>query len=94
MNVNYEYYRVFYHVAKLKSFTQAAEVLMNSQPNITRTIRSLEREDRGLPIIAMTANAFVEDVQMAKNTGMSEHIAKPLDMDRLCAILNRYLKKP
>ena len=44
MNVNYEYYRVFYHVAKLKSFTQAAEVLMNSQPNITRTIRSLERE--------------------------------------------------
>ncbi len=44
MNINYEYYRVFYHVAKLKSFTQAAEVLMNSQPNITRTIRSLERE--------------------------------------------------
>lgn len=60
----------------------------------TAAIRSLEREDRGLPIIAMTANAFVEDVQMAKNTGMSEHIAKPLDMDRLCAILNRYLKKP
>ena len=44
MNINYEYYRVFYHVAKLKSFTPAAEVLMNSQPNITRTIRSLERE--------------------------------------------------
>lgn len=44
MNINYEYYRVFYYVAKLKSFTQAAETLMNSQPNITRTIRNLERE--------------------------------------------------
>ena len=44
MNINYEYYRVFYHVAKLRSFTQAAEALLNSQPNITRTIRNLERE--------------------------------------------------
>lgn len=44
MNINYEYYRIFYYVAKLKSFTQAAACLMNSQPNITRTIRNLERE--------------------------------------------------
>lgn len=44
MNINYEYYRVFYYVAKLKSFTQAAEALLNSQPNVTRTIRNLERE--------------------------------------------------
>lgn len=44
MNINYEYYRIFYYVAKLKSFTQAATCLMNSQPNITRTIRNLERE--------------------------------------------------
>ena len=33
-----------------------------------------------LPIVAMTANAFAEDVQLAKNTGMNGHIAKPLDM--------------
>ena len=44
MNINYEYYRVFYHVAKLRSFTQAAEALLNSQPNITRIIKNLERE--------------------------------------------------
>lgn len=44
MSIHYEYYRVFYYVAKYKSFTQAASALMNSQPNITRTIRNLEQE--------------------------------------------------
>lgn len=44
LNINYEYYRVFYYVARFRSFTQAAEALRNSQPNITRTIRNLERE--------------------------------------------------
>ena len=44
MNINYEYYRVFYYVAKFGSFTQAADALLNSQPNVTRTIRNLERE--------------------------------------------------
>lgn len=44
MNINYEYYRIFYHVAKCKSFTQAAHVLLNSQPNITRSIKKLEQE--------------------------------------------------
>ncbi len=59
----------------------------------TAAIRSMERSDCNLPIVAMTANAFVEDVQMAKNTGMNGHIAKPLDMDKLCEILSRYLHK-
>lgn len=44
MSINYDYYRIFYYVAKYKSFTQAANVLMNSQPNITRSIKNLERE--------------------------------------------------
>ena len=44
MNISYEHYRVFYYVAKLQSFTQAASVLMNSQPNITRSIKNLEQE--------------------------------------------------
>lgn len=44
MSVNYEYYRIFYHVARLKSFTQAANALVNSQPNITRSIKNLEQE--------------------------------------------------
>jgi len=42
MNVSYDYYRVFYYVATFKNFTHAAEKLMNSQPNITRTIKQLE----------------------------------------------------
>ncbi len=44
-----------------------------------------------MPIIAMTANAFAEDVIMAKDVGMNEHIAKPLDMDKLEAILRKWL---
>lgn len=44
MNINYDYYRIFYHVAKYQNFTQAANVLMNNQPNITRTIKNLENE--------------------------------------------------
>ena len=44
MNVNYEYYKLFYYVAKYKSFTKAAKALGNSQPNITRAMNSLEQE--------------------------------------------------
>ena len=44
MNVNYEYYRVFYYVVKYRNFTQAANRLLNNQPNITRMIRNLESE--------------------------------------------------
>jgi PAS domain S-box-containing protein len=58
----------------------------------TAAIRALPGKRGQLPIIAMTANAFAEDVQMAKNTGMNEHIAKPLDFDKLNTILWRFLK--
>ena len=44
MNVNYEYYRIFYYVAKYKNITQAAKALQSNQPNISRAIRLLERE--------------------------------------------------
>lgn len=44
MSATYDYYRIFYFVAKYRSFTQAARVLMNSQPNITRAMNNLERE--------------------------------------------------
>lgn len=57
----------------------------------TAAIRSLPDERGQVPIIAMTANAFAEDVQMAKNTGMNGHIAKPLDFDKLNDILRRWL---
>ncbi len=48
----------------------------------TRAIRALPREDaKSIPIIAMTANTFTEDIKRCKDAGMNEHIAKPLDMD-------------
>lgn len=44
MFISYDYYRIFYYVAKYKNFTQAANVLMSNQPNVTRTIKTLEAE--------------------------------------------------
>ena len=44
MDVNYDYYRIFYHVAQCRSFTRAAEALGNNQPNITRCMNNLEQE--------------------------------------------------
>lgn len=58
----------------------------------TAAIRAMEGRRAQLPIIAMTANAFAEDVLLAKNTGMNEHIAKPLDLDRLADVLAAWLK--
>ncbi len=57
----------------------------------TAAIRSLPGEQGKLPIVAMTANAFAEDVQLAKNTGMNGHIAKPLDMNKLNDVLESWL---
>ena len=42
MQISYDYYRVFYYVAAYQSFTRAAEILMNNQPNLTRIIKNLE----------------------------------------------------
>ena len=41
MNVNFEYYKIFYYVAKYKNFTKAAHALNNSQPNVTRAMNCL-----------------------------------------------------
>ena len=57
----------------------------------TAAIRSLPGEKGKLPIVAMIANAFAEDVQLAKNTGMNGHIAKPLDMNKLNDVLENWL---
>ncbi len=59
----------------------------------TRAIRSLPRPDaRAIPIVAMTANAFAEDIQAALDAGMNAHVAKPVDMKILRATLCRVLK--
>lgn len=57
-----------------------------------REIRSMERKDAGtIPIIAMTANAFSDDVETVREAGMNGHIAKPVDTRVLYEILNRFL---
>ena len=57
----------------------------------SEAIRKLLDDRARTPIIAMTANAFAEDVQLAKNTGMDEHIAKPLDFEKLNTVMEKYL---
>lgn len=60
----------------------------------TRAIRAMNRNYcRQVPIVAMTANAFAEDVQAAKTVGMNGHIAKPLELKALLAVLQKWLKK-
>ncbi len=58
----------------------------------TRAIRNLERPDAAnIPIVAMTANAFAEDVKAAKDAGMDEHIAKPLEPEVVKRVLSKWL---
>ena len=58
-----------------------------------KMIRSLDREDaKQIPIIAMTANAFTEDRIRAKEAGMDEHIAKPVDVELLLKVIHKLVK--
>ncbi len=55
-----------------------------------RVIRSLEREDaKNIPIIALSANAFEEDIALAKDAGMNEHLAKPIDIRRMFKVMSK-----
>jgi len=56
-----------------------------------QAIRASARPDAKLPIIAMTADAFSDDIQRCLNCGMNEHVAKPIDVNRLTQILKKYL---
>ena len=58
----------------------------------TKAIRALKRADAGLPIIAMTADAFAEDIQHCLDCGMNAHIAKPIDVREVSRHLERLLK--
>lgn len=60
----------------------------------TKIIRDLDRLDaKTIPIIAMTANAFVEDKQKAIITGMNDHISKPIDSKKLVQIISKYASR-
>ena len=59
----------------------------------TQMIRSLDREDaKTIPIIAMTANAFTEDRIRAKEAGMNEHVAKPVDVEVLVKVIHKLVE--
>ena len=58
----------------------------------TQVIRTLDRADRDLPIIAMTADAFAEDVKRALDCGMNAHVAKPIDVREVMRLLAKYIK--
>lgn len=58
----------------------------------TKAIRKLENKElASIPVIAMTANAFEEDKQEALKSGMNAHIAKPIDIEKLFAVLDKIL---
>ena len=61
----------------------------------TKAIRALERPDaQAIPIIAMTADSFSEDVQRCLDSGMNAHTAKPINLDEVVSLLKKYIMKP
>ena len=59
----------------------------------TRTIRGMDRPDaKTIPIVAMSANAFHDDMLRSRQVGMNEHIAKPIDFEVLARVLQTYVK--
>ena len=60
----------------------------------TRTIRAMEREDaKTIPIFAVTANAFSDDIAASRASGMNEHLSKPLKFEELNAMICKYVKR-
>ena len=59
----------------------------------TKCIRAMkERPDaKTIPIFAMTANAFKDDIRASAQAGMNEHLTKPLDEDRILQVLREYM---
>ena len=53
-------------------------------------IRAMKRSDADIPIIAMTANVYEEDIERAKRAGMNDHLAKPMDSGKLMAMAGAY----
>jgi Response regulators consisting of a CheY-like receiver domain and a winged-helix DNA-binding domain len=55
-----------------------------------RVIRGMNRTDaKSVPIIALSANAFEEDIALAKDAGMNEHLAKPVDIRKMLQVMSR-----
>ncbi len=58
----------------------------------TDTIRAMNRPDANLPIIAMTADAYSDDIQKCLRHGMNAHVAKPIDINEVARILKKHMK--
>ena len=56
-------------------------------------IRELQRKDANIPIIAMTADAFSEDVKRCLDCGMDAHVAKPIDVPEVMHLLEKYIEQ-
>ena len=82
--------------AKEKEFDVILMDIMMPEMNgleATRVIRNLEREDaKSIPIFAMTANAFAEDIKKCREAGMNEHFAKPLNMKEMIETIYKYCR--
>ena len=75
---------------------EAVQLFEKSKPyglDAAKAIRGLSRPDATtVPIIALSANAFAEDIQKSKNAGINEHLAKPLEMDKVLKVIASYCK--
>ncbi len=60
----------------------------------TEAIRKLDRPDKDIPIIAMTADAFSEDIKKCLDAGMNAHVAKPIDIREVSRLLEKYINEP
>jgi CheY-like chemotaxis protein len=58
----------------------------------TAAIRAMTTYARRIPIVAMTANAFADDIRKAKEVGMNDHISKPIDFKELAKILQKWIR--
>ena len=85
-----------FDAAKEKEFDVILMDIMMPEMNgleATKRIRGLEREDaKHIPIFAMTANAFAEDIKKCREAGMNEHFAKPLNMKEMIETIYRYCR--
>ncbi len=59
----------------------------------TEEIRAMDRNDASIPIIAMTADAFAEDIQKCLDCGMNAHVAKPIDLRDVSSQLKRFMDR-
>ena len=96
-----------YHVYEAENGAQGLEMVENHTIHLAivdimmpvmngliaaKTIRGMERKDAAeIPIIAMTANAFSDDIEQSREAGMNEHLSKPLDEQKLVEVIRKYI---